>query len=72
MRLSYAAIHETYINVLDSVSDEVINLLVLYDGTWHKRGTTSRYEMDILTGLVADSHVLSKYCGTCEKNKSKL
>ena len=32
----------------------------------------TRYEMDILTGLVADFHVLSKYCGTYEKNKSKL
>ncbi len=42
------AIHETYIDVLDSVSDEVINLLVLYDGTWRKRGTTSRYEMGIV------------------------
>ena len=51
MRLSYVAIHKAYIDVLDSVSDEVINFLVLYDGTWHKRGTTSRYEMGIVDSL---------------------
>ncbi len=40
LRLSQVAIRETDIDVLDSVSDEVINLSVLYKGTWHKRGNT--------------------------------
>lgn len=44
----------------------IINISVSYDGTWHKRGHTSIYGLgiviDVLTGLVIDYEVLSKYC----------
>ncbi|GFY31639.1 uncharacterized protein TNCV_4199501 [Trichonephila clavipes] len=42
---------------------------VSYDGTWQKRGHTSNLGLeiiiDILSGLVLDFEVLSKYCHNC-------
>ena len=44
------------------------------DGTWHKRGHTSNYGVgfviDVLTGLVIDYELLSRYCAKCCINKS--
>ena len=53
-----------------------IDISVSFDGTWQKRGFTSLYGVgvciDVLTGLVIDYHVLSKYCHTCEVNTKRL
>lgn len=53
-----------------------IDLTVSYDGSWHKRGFTSKYGVgcciDMTTGLVIDFEVLSKYCRSCEIMKTKL
>ncbi|GBN06205.1 hypothetical protein AVEN_71656-1 [Araneus ventricosus] len=56
-------------NELASPSDqnnEIIDITVSYDGTWQKRGHRSLYGIgivvDILTGLVIDYEILSKYC----------
>lgn len=42
---------------------------------WHKRGFTSKYGVgcviDVITGLVIDFEVLSKYCRVCETQKRK-
>ncbi|XP_069673452.1 uncharacterized protein [Periplaneta americana] len=50
-------------------SSNVMDIAVSYDGTWHKRGHTSLYGVglviDILTGLVIDYEVLSKFCHAC-------
>lgn len=55
--------------------DAVINISVSFDGTWHKRGFTSKYGIgvciDVLTGLVIDFEVLSSYCHACAL-KSRL
>ena len=49
----------------------VINIGVTYDGTWQKRGVSSLYRvgvcMDIITGLVIDYELMSKYCQLCKK-----
>ena len=53
-----------------------IDIMVTFDGTWQKRGFTSLYGVgvviDILTGLIADYHLLSKYCHACEQNASVM
>ena len=53
-----------------------IDISVSFDGTWQKRRFTSLYGVgvciDMLTGLVIDCHVLSKYCYVCEVNTKRL
>ncbi|GBN79805.1 hypothetical protein AVEN_243360-1 [Araneus ventricosus] len=63
-------------NELASPSDqnnEIIDMTVSYDGAWQKRGHTSLYGIeivvDILTGLVIDYEILSKYCPECTAAK---
>lgn len=55
--------------------DEVIDITVSYDGTWQKRGFTSKYGIgcciEVLTGLVIDFELLSKFFNLCEKMKRK-
>lgn len=55
--------------------EKPINIAVSYDGTWQKRGFTSKYGVgciiEVLTGLVIDYEVLSKYCRVCEAKKKK-
>ena len=52
------------------------NITVSFDGSWHKRGHTSNYGfgavIDVLTGLVVDYEVLSKYYGACTWNGTVL
>lgn len=53
----------------ENVRKDCIDLCVSFDGTWHKRGHTSLYGIgvviDMLTGLVVDYEILSKYCHEC-------
>ncbi|KAL8573387.1 hypothetical protein ACOMHN_032402 [Nucella lapillus] len=53
-----------------------IDISVSFDRTWQKRGFTSLYGVgiciDVLTGLVIDYHVLSKYCHACAVNTKRL
>ena len=48
---------------------EVLDTQMSFDGSWHKRGYTSlhgiAFVIDIMTGLVVDYEVLSKYCHMC-------
>ncbi|GFT93460.1 uncharacterized protein TNCV_2387371 [Trichonephila clavipes] len=54
----------------------VIDITVSYDGTWQKRGHSSLYGIgiviDILTGLIIDYEILSKYCPECTTTKRDL
>ena len=56
--------------------DETLDIMVSFDGTWQKRGFTSLYGVgvviDIMTGLIVDYHLLSKYCHACAQNKSVM
>lgn len=46
-----------------------------YDGSWQKRGFTSKDGIgciiEVITGLVVDYEVLSKYC-VCERKKTEI
>ena len=57
-------------------AQEIIDITVSFDGTWHKRGHTSLYGIgvvvDILTGIVLDYELLSRYCGICTMKKKEL
>ena len=51
--------------------DSTIPIIVSYDGTWHKRGHSIHYGVGVVielyTGLVIDTHVVSNYCAKCVK-----
>ncbi|KAJ4425367.1 hypothetical protein ANN_27982 [Periplaneta americana] len=74
LRNAHSAVRRAHMEVDSSISDsDVINIGVSYDGTWMKRGHTSKYVViDILTGLVLDFEIMSKYCSTCEKTEKKM
>lgn len=77
LRLSHTAIRQAHIELNPHLAgEEILNIAVSYDGTWHKRGHTSHYGMgiaiDVLTGLVIDFHILSRYCSACDQNKKIL
>lgn len=67
---SHRAVRQAHVDC-DQIlaTKDVIDITVSYDGTWHKRGHTSQYGVglviDVLTGLVVDFEVLSKFCHMC-------
>lgn len=56
-------------------SDDVLDAVVPFDGTWAKRGFTSLtgvvFAIAVDTGEVLDYHVLSKECRKCSLKKSQ-
>ena len=73
---SVSNVKEAYATLDSDVSTDPLCITVSFDGSWHKRGHTSMYGfasvIDVLTGLVVDYVVLSKYCHACSTKKSKL
>ncbi|GFV12996.1 uncharacterized protein TNCV_3175311 [Trichonephila clavipes] len=70
LEMSRQAAREAHVKVDASLKNqEIIDVSVSYDGTWQKRGHTSNLGLgiiiDILSGLVLDFEVLSKYCHNC-------
>lgn len=67
---AYSEIEHTFDNA------KPINIGVSYDGSWQKRGFTSKYGVgcviEVITGLVIDYVVLSKYCRVCQKKKTEV
>lgn len=67
-------------SVIDNISldemEKIINISVSFDGSWQKRGFTSKNGVgcciDVVTGLVIDFEVLSKYCRLCSQKEVKL
>lgn len=55
--------------------DSIIPIVVSYDGTWHKRGHSSHYGVGVVielnTGLVLDTEVLSNICHACNTQTPK-
>ena len=53
--------------------DDIVDVAVSYDGTWHKRGHTSNHGVGVVisvdTGEVLDREVLSKVCKQCNARK---
>ncbi|GBN05241.1 hypothetical protein AVEN_135342-1 [Araneus ventricosus] len=75
--LSRDVVRGKYIDCESSLeNEEVIDVCVSYDGTCQKRGHTSLdaigIVIDILTGLVIDFEVLSKYCQDCVNSEGML
>ena len=70
VRQAYADIDPDLRDAMNQGRTPVINISVSFDGTWQKRGFTSLYGVgiciDVLTGLVVDYHVMSKYCHACQ------
>jgi hypothetical protein len=66
-------IHAAYPDV---DSDDVLDITVSYDGTWQKRGFSSRHgvgvAIEVQTGLVIDLEVLSTYCHSCKLARTRL
>ncbi|GFV28825.1 uncharacterized protein TNCV_2049421 [Trichonephila clavipes] len=70
LEMSRQAAREAHLKVDASLKNqEIIDVSVSYDRTWQKRGHTSNLGLgiiiDILSGLVLDFEVLSKYCQNC-------
>ncbi|GFV23431.1 uncharacterized protein TNCV_4781431 [Trichonephila clavipes] len=66
LEMSRQAAREAHVKVDASLKNqEIIDVSVSYDGTWQKRGHTSNLGLgiiiDVLSGLVLDFEVLSKY-----------
>ncbi|XP_063965894.1 uncharacterized protein LOC135156738 [Lytechinus pictus] len=53
--------------------EDIVDVAVSYDGTWHKRGHTSNHGVGVVisldTGEVLDREVLSKVCKECNARK---
>ena len=73
---SVARIKEAYSTLDSSVDTDPLCITVSFDGSWQKRGHTSMYGfasvIDVLTGLVVDYVILSKYCNGCNMKKTVL
>ena len=70
-------VREAYLVINPELSnDTVLDVAGSYDGTWQKRGFTSLYGVgiiiDLLTGLVLDFEICSKYCAQCEVAKKRF
>ncbi|GFY03696.1 uncharacterized protein TNCV_3666071 [Trichonephila clavipes] len=70
LEMSRQAAREAYVKVGASLKNqEIIDVSVSNDDSWQKRGHTSNIGLgiiiDILSGLVLDFEVLSKYCQNC-------
>ena len=76
MTASVAKVREAYLHLDPTASTDPLCITVSFDGSWHKRGHTSMYGVaaviDVLTGLVVDYVVLSKYCHACSMKKTAL
>ncbi|GFN92493.1 hypothetical protein PoB_001899900 [Plakobranchus ocellatus] len=46
--------------------DDIVDIAFSYDGTWQKRGHTSKHGLgvliDVTRGLAMDYHVMSSFC----------
>ena len=75
IREAYAETDPDLQEALDRGESPVIDISVSYDGTWQKRGFTSLFgvgiSINVLTGLVIDYEVLSKYCHACKMTEAK-
>lgn len=77
LRVSREIVREANLDMDQSkLHDNILDITVSYDGTWHKRGHTSLYGIgiviDVVTNLVVDFHVLSKYCHECKITAKNL
>lgn len=76
LEISQNAVKKWHSELDINLNDDIIDITVSYDGTWQKRGHTSQYGIgiviDVLTGLVVDYEILSKYCPDCTAARRDL
>lgn len=69
-------VRKAYTVLDDTDNSKLIELTVSYDGSWQKRGFTSKYGIgcciEVVTGLVVGFEILSKFCAICERKKTML
>ena len=69
VRQAYADLDPDIQAALDRGEQPIIDIHPAFDGTWQKRGFTSKYRagfvIDMLTGLAVDFELMSKYCHVC-------
>lgn len=69
-------VRKVYEKLYNLSPNEIIDVFCSYDGSWHKRGFTSNhgvgFVIDVMTGLVIDFQVLSKYCHMCVQAEKDL
>ena len=69
-------VKKAYLELDPDTCVDPLSLTVSFDGSWQKRGHTSMYgvaaAIDVLTGLVVDYIVLSKFCHSCTRKKAEL
>ncbi|KAK3910283.1 Dextranase [Frankliniella fusca] len=57
-------------------NDDVLDICISIDGSWQMRGHASSNGLvaavDVLTGLVLDFEIMSKYCHMCQMQSSNL
>ena len=70
VRQAYADTDEDLQEALYRGQTPIVDISISFGGTWQKRGFTSLFGVgvciDVLTGLVVDYCVLSKYCHACK------
>ncbi|XP_055882678.1 uncharacterized protein LOC129925822 [Biomphalaria glabrata] len=75
IRQAYAETDDDIREAIERGENPLIDISVSYDGTWQKRGFTSLYGVgvciDLLTGLVVDFDIRSKYCHACHIQKAE-
>ncbi|KAK7106560.1 hypothetical protein V1264_017799 [Littorina saxatilis] len=75
IRKAYAEVDPDLQEEINHGEMRTMDISVSFDGTWQKRGFTSLYGVgvviDVLTGLVVDFHVMSKYCHTCKLHEAQ-
>lgn len=76
LELSRNIVRKKHQELYGFTDEQIIDIGVSYDGTWMKRGHTSLYGIglviDILTGLILDFQIMSKYCSECNAAKRDL
>lgn len=76
VRQAYADLDPAIQAAMDRGEQPLIDIHPAFDGTWQKRGFTSKYGVgiviDMLTGLAIDFEMMSKYCHVCACNLRKV
>lgn len=77
MKRARVEVEKAYAELTESLDmPKPIDIAVSYDGSWQKRGFTSKYGIgciiELITGLVIDYEILCKYCRVCAKKNIEL
>ncbi|KAM7302316.1 hypothetical protein ISCGN_017833 [Ixodes scapularis] len=70
MKEAAEAVRKGQLAAETSAENDLLDICITFDGTWHKRGHTSQFgvgvAIELETGFVIDFSVKSKYCHGCQ------